>query len=159
MFPGGIQTPSGATPQYSLKSLPRRVESISPVGSLSPVDSGSLSPTEYERSPGFSQRLFPHQDITGLSSANYHGKIVPAKSSYPQRSSSNLLTELNNGIPSGVIINLSKVPLCPHRVHSPQSNLFAKFIPQWSHLLLPVFLQPSPPVETKSSTLQHQPRI
>ena len=41
---------------------------------------------------------------------------------------------------------------------SPQNLPFAKFIPQWSHLLLPVFLQLSSPVEAKSIP-QHQPRI
>ena len=46
-------------PQCNLKSFPRRVQSISPVGSLSPVDSGSYPLQSMNASlPGFIQRLF-----------------------------------------------------------------------------------------------------
>ena len=87
LFPDGIPTP-----QYSLKSFPRKVESSFPVdsGSLSPVDSGSLSPAKYERlSPTLFRGYFPSGLITGLSSAFYHGKTVLGEvSSYPRRSSS-----------------------------------------------------------------------
>ena len=104
-------------PQSNLKSFPRKVEFISPAGSLSPVDSGSLSPAKHARPPDFIQKVTPHQGITGLSSANCHGKIVPDEvflfssgvHQFPP-------TEINNGIPSGVIIDLSKVPLLPHIV-------------------------------------------
>ena len=99
--------------------------------------------------PDHIQRLFPTRAYNRVILSKLQRKDRPRRSSsYPQRSSSNPPTGLINGIPSGVIIHLRKVPLFPHRVHSPQSNLSAKFIPQRSHRLLPVFLQSSP-AETK----------
>ena len=90
-------------------------------------------------SPRPCSEVIPHQGLTGLSSANYHEKIVLGKvPPIPQRGSSNLPTKIINGIPSGVIVKISAKYLFPQS-NSPQSNLFNKFIPQWSHLLLQVY--------------------
>ena len=115
-----------------------------------------LSPTMFRGYP-------PPEPITGLSLANYNGKIVlgevlPIPSGVHQIPQQNLST----GIPSRIIIKTSAKYLFPQS-NSTQSNLFIKFIPQRSHLLLPVHscnhLRSSSPAETKNSTPQHQPRI
>ena len=149
MFPGGIQTSSGAIPQSKLKGSPRRVQSISPVVSLSPVDSGSLSLAEHERvSRTFYLKVISPPGYNWVILSQLPQKDCPRRSSSdPQRSSSSNKTYQWYSQRSHHQ-HLSKVPLFPHRVHSPQSNLFAKFSPQRSHLLLPVFLQPSSPAET-----------
>ena len=79
------------------------------------------------------------------------------KFSHPQRSLSTL--PIQQWYPQQIIINHSTKYLSPHRVSlpsmvarvffSPQNLPFAKFIPQRSHLLLPVFLQWSSPAEAK----------
>ena len=117
-------------PSTVQKVSPRRVESISPVGSLSPVDSGSLSPAEHERlSPALFKGYSPPELITGLSSANYHGKIdlgevLPIPSGVHQIPQQNVST----GIPSGVTIKISAKYLFPQS-NSPQSNRSNKFFP------------------------------
>ena len=55
--------------KWSCICLSRKVESISPAGSLSPAEHERVSPDLFK---GYSQPEL----ITGLSSANYHGKFV-----------------------------------------------------------------------------------
>ena len=84
-------------------------------------------------------------------------RVSPTKFSYPQRSL--LALPIQQKYPQQVIISNSAKYLSPHRVllpskivrilFSPQSNPLAKFIPQRSYLLLPVFLQLSSPAEAK----------
>ena len=154
-------------PQSNLKSFPRRVQSVSPVdsGSLSPVDSGSLSPAECERSPGFIQKVISSPElITGLSSSNCHRKIVPGEvlpipskihQIFQQSSTMVSPAELSSisakYLSSHIVLFPSKIA----RIISPR-RVISKFIPQRSHLLLPVFLQSVSPVEMKNATLQHQ---
>ena len=73
---------------------PRRVKQgstqHSPAGlkSSSPVDSASSSPAKYGRLARAIFRGYPHQSLTGLSSANCNRKIIPSEVlSIPQRSS------------------------------------------------------------------------
>ena len=149
--PAVYQTFSGVTSPIQFKTSPGesnpvpsgKLGSISPSSKLIPSRFWKLIPRRTRtRLPDLFKELFPYQDITGLSSAKSHGKVVVnTVLSYPQQ----------------VIINNSAKYLSPHRVllpskitrvlFSPQNNPFAKFIPQRSHLLIPVFLQLSSPAE------------
>ena len=147
-------------PQESWNSSPQAV-------SLSPVDSGSLSSQSTNASPGFIQRV--------ISLPGYNWVILSQKPRKGRRQHSSFLspaksinTSNTTRVSPASYYQHSAKYLSPHRVllpskiirvlFSPQSNPFAKFIPQRSHLLLPVFLQLSSPAEAKS-ILQHQPRI
>ena len=87
---------------------------------------------------------------------------------FPRQQSRISLSPAIKDLFSSAIQQISKSISLPTEYHfpawsleylfSPQNPPFAKFIPQRSHLLLPVFLQLSSPAEAKS-ILQHQPRI
>ena len=127
-------------------------------------------------SPGFIQRVI---SLTG-----YNWVILSQKPRKERPLRSSLIPsevhqhfQHNKDILSKLLSTLSKVPLSPHRVSPPsmvarvlfslQNLPFAKFIPQRSHLLLPVFLQLLPPAEAKAypsisaqdMTSQHPSRI
>ena len=95
MFPGDISTFRGITspayqnsPEESNPVSPGKLESISPSSKLIPSRFWKLIPRRARtRRPTLFKELFPQQDITGLSSAKSHGKVVVnVVLSYPQRS-------------------------------------------------------------------------
>ena len=147
-------------PQESWDSYPQAI-------SISPVNFGSLSPQNTNASSGFIQRVI---SLTG------YNWVILSQKPWKERPRRNSLTpsevyqhfQYNKDIPSKLPSTIQQKHPSPHRVSlpsmvarvffSPQNLPFAKFIPQWSHLLLPVFLQLSSPAEAKS-ILQYQPRI
>ena len=123
------------------------------------VSSAEECDQERTRRPTLFKELFPYQDITGLSSAKSHGKIVAnAVFLSPARSiNASNTTKIS---PANYYQQLSKASLSPTEYCFPARSLeyfsprrvipFAKIIPQRSHLLLPVFLQSSSPAEVKA---------
>ena len=113
---------SSNLPQESPIQFPQESWNPSPQAvSLSPVDSGSLSRQSTNATPGFIQRLFPYQDITGLSSAKSHRKIVldevflsPAKSINTSNT-----TRVS---PASYYQRLSTVSLSPQSIASQQDR-------------------------------------
>ena len=171
MFPGGISNiqrnhfpRSSKLPQESPVQFPQESWDPSPQAvSLSPVDSGSLSSQSTNASLGFIQRV--------ISLPGYNWVILSQKPWKDHRRRSLLIPskvyqcfQHNKGIPSKLLSTTQQSTSLPTRVllpskiarvlFSPQSNPFAKFIPQRSYLLLPVFLQPSSLAEITSSILQ-----
>ena len=153
MCPGGIPTFKGITspavqnfPRRVQSSPPGKLESISPSSKLIPSRFWKLIPRRARtRLPALFKELFPYQDITGLSSAKSHGKIVLGKvflSPAESVKTSNITT-----VSPASYQPQQSTSLSPQSI-SPQSNLSTKFIPQRSHLLLPVFLHSSSPAET-----------
>ena len=127
--------PSGAISlARSKKGFPNRVESSYP------VDSGSLSPAEYKSISPAKFRGYSHKSLTGLSSASCNWKIIPSEVlSIPSGvHHQNPQQSLSTGSPVELSLK-SQQSISSLRSNSPQSNLFIKFIPQRSHLLLQVY--------------------
>ena len=104
---------SNPVPQESWNSSPQAV-------SLPPVDSGAYPRRARTRPPALVKKLFPYQDITGLSSAKIHGNIVldevflsPAKSINTSNT-----TRVS---PASNYQQLSKVSLSPQSI-APQQD-------------------------------------
>ena len=116
--PAEYRRPNGAIPQYSPKfpqessiNLPSRFRKLIPSRFWK-----LITCRVHTSLPDFIQRLFPHQGIIGLSSANYHGKIVPGEV-LPIPSGVHQIPQHN--ISTGSPAELSSKPqrsISPHRV-------------------------------------------